>query len=487
VKRSTGRRLLRTRGEAMSRSQLKRHQQRLNSRKARWILYLCTFFVLVNACWVGMRSHFVMRNQLIRHGVVAHWEIAGLPRYELATAENAHLTTRFNFSKEAGWGHPLTDGVFTLMFLFEFGLRIWLYRWEFIYGEHWRWNFFDSVLIMVTVVHWFINVFLIDSMHVHMGRLPRVTFLRILRLPRVAIDFSHLDCIHSLQLMTASIMHSLTFSSVAFGVVIAIIYLFSVCFVQGIIDLLEGATVGSIGQDSLGQIAQTFGSVQITLLSLFQAISGGIDWKALMVPLSLVSWRYTLLLFLYIFVVLFGLLNIVASMFVECVCQVTKENYKERIRSELLAQKRWMGELSQLFREADEDESGGLSWTEFSALVNAPMMRAYFTTLELNIEDAKEIFDYLDVQGDGEVTMQDFVRGCVCLRGEAKSVDVAVLRSQWQRTSRELSEDVQNIARLMEEQAEKINLSVASSCSAYSVAPPPRSLPLLANGRSVSH
>jgi len=386
----------------------------------------------------------------MRHGVAVHWEWAGRPRYTLhgPAAEDAEPSQVM--LTPSGWGHPALDGVFTLLFIFEIGIRLWLYRLEFFFGERWRWNVFDVVLICVTIVHWFINVLLIDACGVSFPRLPRVTFLRILRLPRVAIDLSHLDCIHTLELMTASILHSLTFSWVAFSVVICIIYLFSVMFVQGMIDCLESRAVGSIGSGDLGQIAEMFGSVQITLMSLFQAISGGLDWIELLGPLSLTPWRYTLLLFAYIFVVTFGVLNIVTSMFVECVCQVTKENYKERIRAELLAQRKWMDQLRTLFTEADEDESGGLSWNEFSSLVNMPLMRAYFKTLELNIEEAQEIFEYLDVKGEGEVTLQDFVNGFVLLRGEAKSVDIAVLRSQFQRTSRQLLDHMRTSKRDIE-------------------------------------
>merc|ERR1719433_2125392 len=99
-----------------------------------------------------------------------------------------------------------------------------------------------------------------------------------------------------------------------------------------------------------------------------------------------------------------------------------------------------MEQLKQLFLEADEDDSGSLSWNEFSSLCNVPMMRAYFKSLEMNTDEAQEVFEYLDVRGEGEVSIDDFVNGCVLLRGEAKSVDIAVMRAQFQRSVKQLTD-----------------------------------------------
>merc|ERR1712039_212954 len=133
----------------------------------------------------------------------------------------------------------------------------------------------------------------------------------------------------------------------------------------------------------------------------------------------------------------------VASLFVECVYHVAKEDYQERVRAELDQQKRWSEQLRELFYEADTDESDSLSWIEFkSILQNNKVMKAFFRSLELNLKDSKKIFEYLDVRGKGELNLADFIQGCTVLRGEAKSVDIAVLRSEWERMWKQLAGQV---------------------------------------------
>ncbi|CAK0828235.1 unnamed protein product [Prorocentrum cordatum] len=399
-------------------------QQRLSTSATQMLLGLCSFLLVANVVWVGVRAQTLSSFELDRHALTVNWSWQGRPQSEASLPYKPDLE------------HPAwlvgVDTTLTIAFIGEIALRIYIYRGHFLCAaKGWGWNLLDAFLLSAAMVEVLLTAAGAENF-------PTMTFLRILRLPRIFLDLGRLEWFHKLQLVTRCMIKSISYFGVALFVILGTIYLFSVCMVQGIIDYLAGTDVGSIDTDILESMAVNYGSVTLTSISLYQGISGGVDWAQLMEPLLLLPGRYTVLLMAYVFMMMFGVLNIIASLFVECVYHVAKDDYQERVRSEILEQKRWSDHLRNLFYEADQDESDSLSWEEFSQILRVPMMKAFFKSLELNLKDSKQIFDYLDVKGNGELTLEDFIQGCTVLRGEAKSVDIAVLRSEWQRSTKQL-------------------------------------------------
>merc|ERR1719410_1028491 len=80
--------------------------------------------------------------------------------------------------------------------------------------------------------------------------------------------------------------------------------------------------------------------------------------------------------------------------------------------------------LAEVFRVIDTDDSGDLTLIEFETALLLPNVQASFGSLELDVSDAKRLFDLLDV-GDGEIkdskiNIDDFIYGCLHLRGKAR-------------------------------------------------------------------
>merc|ERR1711972_468020 len=50
--------------------------------------------------------------------------------------------------------------------------------------------------------------------------------------------------------------------------------------------------------------------------------------------------------------------------------------------------------------------------------------KAYFQSLDLDVSQAKDFFEMLDTDGSNFVGIDEFVEGCLRLKGGARSVDV---------------------------------------------------------------
>merc|ERR1711972_1204487 len=59
--------------------------------------------------------------------------------------------------------------------------------------------------------------------------------------------------------------------------------------------------------------------------------------------------------------------------------------------------------------------------------MNHPNVKQFFEALDLDVSEAEVLFDLLDASGDGMVAADEFLAGCLRLRGHAKALDLLVL------------------------------------------------------------
>merc|ERR1719343_339767 len=105
--------------------------------------------------------------------------------------------------------------------------------------------------------------------------------------------------------------------------------------------------------------------------------------------------------------------------------------------------------MQQVFNELDTNSSGSLTLDEFEKHIEDDKIMAYLRTLEIDVSQVKTLFTLLDVDNTGEVDVDEFVGGCLRLRGGATSMDLAVLKYQVEWILR----GVQSLHRVLEPKA----------------------------------
>merc|ERR1712113_1264359 len=76
---------------------------------------------------------------------------------------------------------------------------------------------------------------------------------------------------------------------------------------------------------------------------------------------------------------------------------------------------------------------------ELEAHIMDEELQAYFAHLNLDIGRAWDIFRLIDIDKSGAVSMEEFVEGCLKLRGDAKTLDVANIMYMLDRLQGKLS------------------------------------------------
>merc|ERR1712032_238277 len=92
-------------------------------------------------------------------------------------------------------------------------------------------------------------------------------------------------------------------------------------------------------------------------------------------------------------------------------------------------------------RNIDMDNSGQISLNEIQDVMNADPngVAALFGAMQISTETAWELFHLLDSDGSHTVGLEEFVEGCLKLRGNAKAADIRLLMHESRVTCKKLA------------------------------------------------
>lgn len=319
--------------------------------------------------------------------------------------------------------HKFFDPVeflFCLFFISECLLRVFASPRFFIYGIDWRWNLFDLTLVIGCII---------DLVLVGYGSIAFISILRVFRMARILRIIRVMRFFRSLRIMVHSILNSMAELLWVFVLLSSCIYVTAICLAYIIaahFEEIDRIEKGSVEKETTS-LEKDFGNLPRIGLSLFSAISGGRDWNELAWPLYAVSPIPALVFGVYIFFVVFGVLNVVTGAFVDSIRLVSQRDNELMIEEELKKVNTFKTEITEIFESADADQSGTLSWDEFETHLNDERVRAYFASLELDISEAEALFRLLDLEETDEIPIDRFVQGCLRMRGDAKSIDVNMI------------------------------------------------------------
>jgi len=172
-----------------------------------------------------------------------------------------------------------------------------------------------------------------------------------------------------------------------------------------------------------------FGTLHATVLSLGMAMSGGKDWGDIYDALALLSWTYKFLFFIFEGFCFLALLNVVTAVTVESTVERNNKDRESLVLEEMLTRRVFLNAIRELFHEFDKDGDNEVSAEEMKERLKEPAVLAYFASLGVSIDRIDTLFALLDSNASGSVDEEEFVSGCMRLRGDAKCIDIAILQS----------------------------------------------------------
>merc|ERR1712014_498367 len=122
---------------------------------------------------------------------------------------------------------------------------------------------------------------------------------------------------------------------------------------------------------------QTYwGSLDRSMLTLLQAISGGVNWNGPCIALQEVGIHMPWFFITYICFTYFAVLNVVTGVFCSSAIETAQRNPEIVAHSLIDGRYQYLDNLRKLFASIDEDHSGTININEFEKLVNDELTRA---------------------------------------------------------------------------------------------------------------
>lgn len=362
---------------------------------------------LVHSSWFDTTAV----SLIIVNAITIGWETDHCTRHLLATPPTSFRVIELTFCT---------------IFTAEIIIRLTAHGSYFFKVSDWRWNLFDCFVVGFQLIEEFMSGLTIGvPMNLSVLRVMRaLRLVRIIRLIRI------LRLIGELRTIITSLAGSMKSLLWTVLVLFLLIYIVAVYFTTMVLDhRLTDETADP-------SLEVYYGSLGRSILSLYESISGGVDWDDLAAPLiAEIHVVMGILFSLYIAFALLAMMNVVTGVFVESALLSAKEDKDIYM----------VNHVKDLFLNADRKHIGIITWEEFEEMAHAAEMQDYFKAIDVDLSEAKGLFDLLDMTGCGQLKQEDFLSGCLRLRGPAKALDLALLMKE----TRVLRKQVGTLQRLV--------------------------------------
>lgn len=142
----------------------------------------------------------------------------------------------------------------------------------------------------------------------------------------------------------------------------------------------------------------------------------------------------------YVFFMVIGVLNVVIGAFVSATGEIASRDRDLIVKAEMAQLTQYIEKARTFFSEADVDNSGRVSLGEFKTHLDDKRVCAFFNALGIEVSQAEQLFHLLDKDGSHMLSPNEFLAGCMRLRGPAKSLDVNLLLHDARQLSKHLKE-----------------------------------------------
>jgi len=299
---------------------------------------------------------------------------------------------------------------YAAMFTVELLLRLCQKRCAY-FTEDGGWNNFDAAVTTVGLVEVILEETTRSSLFA-----SQVRTVRIVRIVRIFRMFRILRFFRSLRVLMYSIVCTMQSLAWTMFLLLVIMYLFAIVF-----------TSAATSNREIEDLQFWFGDVVTSILTLFKSATGGVSWQEVVVPLESAMWLWVALFIVYIAFVQLTVMNVVTSVFCQNAiegAQIDKDLMVATVQS---SKEESVKQLREIFENMVLDKDGLLTLVDLERAIEDDQVQAFFTTLDLTVSEAWDLFKLLDADESGGVSIEEFVNGCLRLKGTARAMDIAMM------------------------------------------------------------
>ncbi|CAE7025570.1 Scn11a [Symbiodinium sp. CCMP2456] len=324
--------------------------------------------------------------------------------------------------------------IYTLLFFIELVFRSAALGRDYYCSKEWMWAALDVFIVATSLWEVFVDTWYAiagdEAGLESFGGLTGLKAFRIVRITRIVKTVRLMRIFRfvlALRTLIHSIWHTLKSLFWALVLLLLIVYIFGMIFTQAVNGHIFDPDSSGVSDEETDISLQYYGKLTITMLSLFMSVTDGISWEKINRPLADISPFLSLLFLFYIAFTYFAVLNVLTAVFCQSAIESAQNDHATAVQSMLANKEMHLQKIRALFSQLGSQQSGTITFGQFEEKINSAEVREYFETLGLDVEDAWSFFKLLDQDGGGSVEVEEFLRGCLRFRGNAKAIDIGQL------------------------------------------------------------
>jgi len=322
---------------------------------------------------------------------------------------------------------------FASFFSLEVVLRFIATGMAFVFGKDRIWNLIDTVAAAASVLE-----VTADAIWFYCGQGVQGTFdasglVRIVRAARLVRIFRITRIVRfarSLRMLVYSIICTMRSLMWSLSLLLVIIYSFGIFFTQAVYDHLSELPGYPGGMDALSDndavLKKKWGSLGTSMLTLFEAIFGGVSWADVADPLGEMNMFCHGAFVCYVAFSSLAVLNVVTAVFCQSAIDSAQRDQDTVLQNQITSRQTYVDWVRKCFEGIDSNGTGSITLSELERHIEDERVQAFLASLEIETSDVWTLFKLLDEDGSNSVSMDEFAQGCLRLRGAARSVDLAV-------------------------------------------------------------
>eukprot|EP00435_Cladocopium_sp_Y103_P009886 s3202_g2.t1 len=309
------------------------------------------------------------------------------------------------------------DHTFILIFFLELVLRLVLDGCDFCKDIA---NLFDTILVITGCVDILVVAPIMGNENAAMMRVVRT--LKSLRALRLLRTFRF---VRGLRLLVKACQCFLP--SLCWAMVLLAVFMSIGALVLGNL-LLDFSASDVENYEDRQWVWLHYGTSYRALYTLYEITFAG-NWPTNVRPvLNKVSHFYVLFFVFYVTVITFAVIRVISAVFLKDTLDAA-QNDAENLVVERLRKKddEYVARLEAVFKAIDKAGDGMITEERLTDILSHPKVEAYFQTLDIDVQESANLFHIID-NGDGEVTLDEFIDGIMRCKGQARAVDQVAMR-----------------------------------------------------------
>lgn len=330
---------------------------------------------------------------------------------------------------------------------------------EFWRGEESVWNVFDFTIVTLSVVEtmvdWWAQSISSSADGSNSFRVMRaLRLVRTLRGFRIIRLFRYFSALRGLILSIFSTMGSLLWTLL---LLLILFYTFGCIFTQLVTDHCRFMAIEQNADNNAipaceDNLQPYWVNVMDSMMTLFMSITGGINWFEAYEPLRQVSLMALWLFNLYVVIGFFTILNVVTGVFVNTAIESASADKDIATLKQMQKRLENMSSLREVFQEMNAFNVNEVSLDDLEDALSQNKLGTFMESLGISTDDVWSLFLLIDSDSNGVLDLEEFVTGCMQLRGPAKSLQVAKMSYENKVTRqaiKHLHEDVMQLTRMV--------------------------------------